>query len=146
MSPQAIVIHERLHGWARQLRPRLAGHAIAWVESRSAEDLARALRGAAVPIVVVDLGDAPARRLDDVALARREASDALILALDPRDRPGVAVQAREFGATRVVSGVATPPEVASIIARWLPLAGRRALACGWSESIAEPTRGATRVP
>ena len=97
MSPHPIVIHERLGAWSRQLRPRLAGDAIAWSESRSASDLVRALAGSVAAIVVVDLGDAPARRLDDLALARRSARDGLILALDPRGRPDVSPIARELG-------------------------------------------------
>src|SRR4051794_14521716 len=127
MMPQSVIIHERLDAWARQLRPRLREVPIAWSETRSGDELARASAGSVVPIVVIDLGDQAARRLEDVALARLAAPEGLILVLDPRDRPGISAVARELGASHVIPGLATPPEVARLLGRWLPLARRRAL-------------------
>lgn len=131
MGQPVVVVHERIATWARQLRPRLAGSAGGWAETRSAADLARRLLGAVVPVVVLDLADAPAARLEEVALARRESPDALILVLEPRDRPGVPALARELGATRVLAGPATPPEVAEVVSRWVRLSRQRARAGGW---------------
>lgn len=138
MAPLSVIIHERLDAWARQLRPRLREVPVAWAETRSGDDLARALARAVVPIIVIDLGDQPTRRLDAVALARQTAPDALILVLDPVGRAGVAEVARELGATHVLSGLANPPEVARLLGRWLLLARRRTLANGWAFS-ADPS-------
>jgi hypothetical protein len=46
----------------------------------------------------------------------------------------VATLARELGATHVLSGPVTPPEVTHLIARWLPLAQRQAESDGWSSA------------
>lgn len=129
-----VAIHERRGTWARQLRPRLAdGPApIQWAEARSAGELVAAVAGAACPVVVVDVGARPRGALEAVDAAVRAAPNALVLVLDAADRPEVETLARELGATDVLSGRWPPPAVADRVARWLPLARRRAEADGWS--------------
>jgi hypothetical protein len=129
-----VVIHERRGLWARQLRPRLAAWPVRWVETRSAADLDAALVGAVGPIVVIDLARRVRAGLEDLDRAVERAPNALVLVLDPEAREGVAVLARELGATHVVSGVATPPALADLLARWLPLAQRQAEGEGWSDA------------
>ncbi|MBV8076986.1 MAG: hypothetical protein JO284_11340 [Planctomycetaceae bacterium] len=130
-----LVIHERLGYWARHLRPRLLGWPARWVQSRSADDLESALAGAACPIVVLDLGRRPRVGLEELDRAVEVAPGAMILVLDPESGEGVATLARELGATHVISGVAPPPAVAGLLARWLPLALRRTGRDGWSSSL-----------
>ncbi len=131
MASLAVIIHERRGAWARQLRPRLAPRPICWRETRSSTDLDAALAGAARPLVVIDLADRPREHLRDLARVRPEAPDALILVLDPAEDHGTAAIARELGATLVLPGVATPPAVAALLARWLDLALGRIEAGGW---------------
>jgi hypothetical protein len=135
-----LVIHERLGVWARQLRPRLADGSVRVVESRSPDDLARVLLdGSGVcPIVLIDLTRRIRAGLEDLDLARRSAPDALILILDPELIDGVALLARELGATDVLSGPATPPQVLRIVTRWLPLSRLRAESSGWASTAGEP--------
>src|SRR3954451_12450285 len=128
----AVLIHERLGSWARQLRPRLLAWPIRWIETRSTTDLEAALAGMACPIVLIDLARRPRAGLEDLDRAAQTASNALILVLDPQAHEGVATLARELGATQVLSGPVPPPEVAQVIARWLPLAHRLTDADGWS--------------
>jgi hypothetical protein len=135
MPPATVVTHERRGTWARHLRPRFAAAGagpIQWVESRSGDDLERAIRGAARPIVVVDVADRPRAMLEDLDRGARAASGGLFLVLDPRSHPGVSSLAFEMGATLVVAGVVAPPRVAELLLRWLPLARRRAEADGWA--------------
>ncbi|HEV3167667.1 MAG TPA: hypothetical protein VGZ22_26920 [Isosphaeraceae bacterium] len=132
-----IITHERLGTWARQLRPRVVSWPVRLVESRSPTDLAVAMGRSACPLVVLDLGDRPRAGLEDLDRALPSAPNALILVLDPTAQPGVAPLAREIGASHVISGVATPPMVVGLLARWLPLALRRAESDGWSP-MAEP--------
>ncbi|HEX8200145.1 MAG TPA: hypothetical protein VF590_06630 [Isosphaeraceae bacterium] len=136
MPRQALVIHERLGVWARQLRPRLASWPIRWTETRSAADLEAALARLCCPIVVLDLADRPRSRLEDLDRVARAAPDALVLVLDPAEHAGVTTLARALGATLVLSGVVAPPVVATRLDRWLRLARRRSEADGWS---ADPT-------
>ncbi len=136
MSPQAVIIHERQANWARQLRPRLPGAAIDWTESRSTASLVESAGRSACPIVVLDLGDRPARGLEDLDAFHRAAPVALSLVLDPRSAAEIARLARELGATLVLSGVVVPPEVEALIRRWLPLARRRSEQAGWALATA----------
>jgi len=129
-----LVIHERLGNWGRQLRSRLSAWPIRLVESRSAADLEGALAGMACPIVVIDLDRRPRAGLEDLERATRTAPSALVLLLDPGAHAGVAVLARELGATHVFSGVVTPPTVARLLDRWILLALRRTEADGWSSA------------
>jgi hypothetical protein len=126
-----LVIHERKGRWARQLRPSALGWPARLVESRSASALARALASAPAAVGLVDLGDRPRAGLEDLDLAARSAPEALILVLDPGDRPGVALLARELGAAHVLGGTVPPPTVVGLIDRWVALALRRAEAAGW---------------
>jgi hypothetical protein len=132
-----VVIHERLGNWARQLRPRFLAWPIRWVETRSTADLEAALVGLACPVVLIDLGRRVRAGLEDLDRAAQTAPGALFLVLDPEPREGVATLARELGATHIFSGPVTPPEVARLLARWLPLAQRLAESDGWS-SAPEP--------
>jgi CheY-like chemotaxis protein len=135
-----LVIHERHGIWVRHLRPRLADQPIRVVETRSREDLATVLAGGSgvCPIVLIDLARRPRAGLEDLDLARRLAPDSLILLLDPEALEGVALLARELGATDVVTGAATPPQLLRIVTRWLPLSRLRCESAGWSGSATEP--------
>jgi hypothetical protein len=135
-----LVIHERLGIWARHLRPRLADGPVRVVETRSPEDLSRVLLGGSgvCPIVLIDLARRIRAGLEDLDLARQCAPDALILVLDPEPTQGVALLARELGATDVLSGPATPPQVVRIITRWLPISRLRAESSGWASTAGEP--------
>jgi CheY-like chemotaxis protein len=126
-----VVIHERRGFWARHLRPRLLAWPIRWVETRSTADLQTALAGMACPVVLIDLGRQVRSALEDLDRVAQTTPNALILVLDPQADEGVATLARELGATHVFSGPVTPPEVAQLLARWLPLAQRLAESDGW---------------
>ncbi len=132
MAPQPLIIHERLARWSRQLRPRFRGWSIRWAETRSADSLVEAAARSACPVVVLDLGDRPARSLEDLDALRLASPGALSLVLDPGSHPEVPALARELGATLVLPGVVVPPEVEALLRRWLPLAARRDEAEGWS--------------
>jgi hypothetical protein len=129
-----VVTHERLGNWARQLRPRFLAWPIRWVETRSTADLEAALAGLACPVVLIDLGRRVRAGLEDLDRAAQAAPGALFLVLDPERHEGVATFARELGATHVVSGPVTPPEVVRLLARWLPLAQRLSERDGWSNA------------
>jgi hypothetical protein len=133
MPPATVVTHERRGTWARHLRPRLAGAGpVRWVESRSGDDLERAVRGAACPVVVLDVADRPRAMLEDLDRAARAAPAGLFLVLDPRRHPGVAALAFELGATLALAGTIPPPRVAGLLLRWLPIARRRGETDGWA--------------
>ena len=76
--------------------------------------------------------------LEDVDRALRAAPDALALVLDAETRPGVALLARELGASHVISGPATPPAVAALLSRWIALAQGRAERSGWATTPTAP--------
>ena len=130
----AVVIHERLGVWARHLRPRLLAWPVRWVETRSTADLEAALVGLACPIVLIDLGRRVRAGLEDLDRAAQATPNALCLVLDPAAHEGVATLARELGATHVFTGPVTPPEVARLLERWLPLAQRQSESDGWSNA------------
>jgi hypothetical protein len=139
LASQVLVIHERLGFWARHLRPRLADSPVRVVETRSRGDLETALTSGsgACPVVLIDLASRPKAALEDLDRALAAAPDALALVLDPEAHEGVALLARELGATHVISGPATPPAMIRLLNRWLPLARQRAEAAGWSGSAPE---------
>ena len=122
---QVVALHERRGNWARRLRPRLADWPIRWRECRSASDLASALEDAPEPIVLADLGRRPESVLADLASALPGGGRALVLVLDPGRRPWAHPIARELGATVVLPGVTTPPEVERLFRRWIALAADR---------------------
>jgi hypothetical protein len=130
----AVILHERLGHWNRQLRPRLHDRPIRWFESRSRADLDSLLTGLACPVVLIDLGLHPAAGLHDLERVLERAPDARALVLDPEDHDEVAGLARELGATHVASGYVPPPFVASLLARWIELAQRRIERDGWSRT------------
>ncbi len=76
--------------------------------------------------------------LDDLDRALRAAPDALALVLDAEARSGVALLARELGASHVISGPAPPPAVAALMTRWVGLAQRRSEGSGWACTPPEP--------
>jgi hypothetical protein len=131
----AVIVHERLGNWARQLRPRLYRHAIRWCETRSAADLDAVLTGLISPVVLFDLAQQVAPGLRDLNLLLRRAPDARALVLDPEAHDGVSVVARELGATYVLAGFAPPPLVADLLARWIVLARSRIEREGWSRVL-----------
>ena len=126
------MIHERRGRWARQLRARMAGLGIEWSEARSTGDLVVSVRLSACPIVLLDLGDRPARVVEDLSAVLRASPAALTLVLDPGSDPEVGPIAREFGATLVLPGVVVAPQVVAILRRWLPIARERAATAGWT--------------
>jgi len=130
----AVILHERLGNWVRQLRPRLHDQPVRWFETRSRADLAGVLTGLACPVVLIDLGRQPAAGLMDLDLVLRRASDARALVLDPESHHEAACLARELGATHVISGFVPPPYVAGLLARWIALAERHIERDGWSRT------------
>jgi hypothetical protein len=140
MPNHLLVTHERLAYWARHLRSRLADRSVRVVETRSSDDLEAALRAAGLvcPVVLIDLARRVRAGLEDLDRAVQAAPDALTLVLDPGDHDGVALLAREIGATHVIAGATTPPAVADLLARWLLLAQRRCALSGWTGPAAGP--------
>ena len=134
MTRVAVIVHERLGNWVRQLRPRLYDQPVRWFETRSSTDLEGVLTGLAYPVVLVDLGRHAAAGLKDLGLVSLRAPDARILELDPEVNPQVPEVARDLGATHVVSGFVPPPVIAELIARWIALARRGIEHAGWSRT------------
>jgi hypothetical protein len=130
----AVILHERLGHWNRQLRPRLHDRAVRWFETRSRADLDSLLIGLACPVVLIDLGRHPIEGLKDLDHVLERASDARVLVLDPESHDQVAALAREVGATHVVAGFVPPPFVARLLARWIDLAERQLEGGGWSRT------------
>lgn len=139
MATLALIVHERLGNWARQLRPRLASWPIRWTETRSPDDLRAAVEGLSCPIVVIDLASRPKAGLEDLDLVIQSAPNAMVLVLDPGEHEGIPRLARELGATHAIQGLATPPEVAKLLVRWLPLAEHRTDDDGWSRAAKRPS-------
>ena len=133
MSPQVLVVHERIGHWARQVRPRLSDRPLRLIQTRSGADLETALAGAgsACPVVLIDLARRVRAGLEDLERASRVAPESLVLVLDPDRHDGVALLARELGATHVLSGPVPPPDVAALLVRWLALSPKRAESAGW---------------
>lgn len=139
----AVVLHERLGGWNRQLRPRLSEMPVRWFESRSTADLEGILDGVAFPIVLIDLAGQPLDGLEALDLVRTRTPGARVLVLDSGAGADRRELAYELGATLVHAGFAPPPFVAALIARWVALARHRTESAGWSrttfpENAAEP--------
>jgi DNA-binding NarL/FixJ family response regulator len=130
----AVILHERLGNWNRQLRPRLAELPVRWFETRSQADLLTAVIGRASPVVLVDLAHQPIPAVSALDQLLRLSSDARVLVLDPEGRKAEAALARELGATHVVSGFVPPPVVADLLARWIALAERDIKRSGWSQT------------
>jgi CheY-like chemotaxis protein len=127
----AVIVHERLGNWARQLRSRLHNLPVRWYETRTAADLDRVLTGLARPVVLLDLANRRTAGLQDLALILHKASDARVLVLDADALDEVRSLARELGATHVLSGFAPPPLIAEVMARWVALAHGRIEREGW---------------
>jgi hypothetical protein len=135
LTRTAVILHERIGNWARQLRPRLFDLPIRWFETRSVADLDCALPGLAAPVVLIDLGSRPAAGLLGLQAVLHPASDARVLVLDPGNHPEAVELARELGATHVVAGFVPPPVVASLLRRWIVLARTRIERGGWSKTL-----------
>jgi DNA-binding NarL/FixJ family response regulator len=132
----AVILHERRGNWAGQLRTRLQDRPVRWIETRSAADLQEALLGLACPVVLIDLRTHATQGLDDLDRAIRQSPAARVLVLDPEGNKGVVDLARELGATLAISGFVPPPEVASLVDRWIKLAAAQTERDGWSRSLA----------
>jgi hypothetical protein len=130
----AVIVHERLGKWSRQLRPRLSDPSVRWIESRSPADLEWILEGLAFPVVLIDLGKQPIHGLEALNLVRTRTPGARSLVLDPEERAEARILARELGATHVCSGFAPPPFVAGLISRWIAMAWRSNESAGWSRT------------
>src|SRR5271157_3504707 len=130
-----VIVHERLGIWSAQLRPRVQGRPVHWIETRSAADLDKALLGRACPVVVIDLDRNVLEGLSDLDRLMRLFPGARVLVLDPEAHDGVAELARELGATHVISGFVPPPEVACLIDRWITLADLQTERAGWSRPL-----------
>ncbi len=135
MASLPVILHERMGYWSRHLRSRLQGWSLRWLESRSSANLTSALVGTSCPIVLIDLGHRPRAGLEDLDRAIQAAPNALVLVIDPERQEGVAPLARELGATHVISGVAPPPVVATLLMRWIPLARQRNESQGWAREV-----------
>lgn len=138
-SETRLVIHERIGNWARHLRPRMAAWPARLVETRTAADLVTALTGEACPLLVLDTGGRPAAALDELERALAVAPDTLALVLNPARNGPVTMLAREIGATLVLEGPVTPPAVAALLDRWMPISIRRAEAAGRPMADPPPT-------
>lgn len=134
MTLVALILHERLGNWARQLRPRLQNLPIRFFETRSRADLDAVLTALACPVVLIDPGKQLATALLDIDLVQSRAPDALILVSNPDSHTEVTTLARELGATYVLSGFVPPPEVAGLLIRWITLARRHIERDGWSRT------------
>lgn len=135
LTRTAVILHERLGNWARQLRPRLCDLPIRWFETRSIADLDPVLTGMAAPVVLIDLGSRPAAGLLGLQAILHRASDARVLVLDPEVHQEAATLSRELGATHVVAGFVPPPVVAALLRRWITLAQTRIEHGGWSKIL-----------
>jgi hypothetical protein len=130
MQRQLVVIHERRGYWASQLRGRLNDLPVRWRETRGTSDLLDALGESPFPILVLDLGPRPVEGLERLVKASCQTPSALILVLDPEDRPEPRELARGCGATILWSGFSPPPRVAELIERWIGLAQLRSARAG----------------
>jgi len=131
----AVILHERLGIWSAQLRPRLQGRPVHWIETRSSADLDTALLGLARAVVLIDLRRNVVDGLNDLDRVLSLSPGARVLVLDPEAHDGVAELARELGATHVISGFVPPPEVARLIDRWITLAELQIDRAGWSRPV-----------
>jgi hypothetical protein len=136
MTRVAVILHERRGNWAGQLRTRLQDRPVRWIETRSAADLDAVLLGLACPVVLIDLRNDPAQGLNDLDRVLRQSPAARVVVLDPEANEGVVELARELGATQIIPGFVPPPDVASLIDRWITLAAAQTEREGWSRSLA----------
>ena len=122
--PTSIIVHERIATWTGKLRPRFVGDPrVRWVESRSGADLRSAVQAGASErsIVLIDLAGRTLWGLEGLDALNEVTHTAWTLVLDPESIPEVPTLARELGATLVCSGVIVPPEVETLLRRWLDL-------------------------
>ncbi len=134
-----VILHERLGTWSAQLRRRVQGRPVHWIETRSATDLEKALLGRACPVVLIDLDRNVLEGLSDLDRLMSLFPGTRVLVLDPDAHDGVAELARELGVTHVISGFVPPPEVACLIDRWITLADLQTNRAGWSRPMTTDT-------
>lgn len=129
---QLLIIHERIGFWVRQLRSRMAQSGLKIVETRSRDDIEKALASSPdpCPLALIDLGRRPLATLEELDLLKQAAPNALVLVLDPQAHDEIPLTARTLGATHVISGQAIPPDVARLLMRWKRLANERAITAG----------------
>ncbi len=135
MSRVPVILHERLGTWSAQLRPRLQGRPVHWIETRSRADLERALIGLACPLAILDLRRNLDEGLADLEFIGRFFPEARVLVLDPEQQAGASELALELGATHVISGFVPPPQVARLIDRWVTLAEVEITRVGWTRPL-----------
>jgi hypothetical protein len=136
----AVILHERMGNWNRQLRGRLHGLPIRWFETRSQADLDAVLTGLAYPVVLIDLARQVVQGLRDLYQVLERAPDARVLVLDPEVHSGAVELARELGATHAAAGFISPPFVADLLARWIALAQQSIECEGWSQTAFPDTQ------
>ena len=119
----------------------MAGKGLRIVETRSGADIDTALANhdAPSPLALLDVVGRPVAAIEDLDRLKQIAPNALILVLDPESHDEFALTARALGATHVISGQVTPPEVARLLSRWERLARERTLKAGWLAPPPEST-------
>jgi hypothetical protein len=132
----AVILLERIGTWSGQLRARLSDRPVRWFETRSLADLDATLIGIASPVVLIDLRRNVEEGLKGLDRVMMLAPGARVLVLDPESHDGLADLAREMGAACVISGFVPPPEIASLIDRWINLAVAAMDKAGWSRPLA----------
>ena len=140
----AVILHERLGNWVRQLRPRLHDQPIRWFETRSRADLDRRPDRPGVPRGADRSGSASGGRLEGPRSGAPPGSGRA----GPRARSRVAPTRwpawPASWAPLTWSRASCPrPVVAALLARWIALAQRHIERDGWSrtsfpESETEP--------
>jgi hypothetical protein len=130
----AVIVHERLGRWYRQLRPRLSGLPARWFETRSLGDVHEVVEGLAFPVALIDLARQPLDGLAALDLIHTRAPGARTLVLNSDAYVDASSIARELGAVHVCTGFASPPRVAELLARWIDSARRRIESVGWSRT------------
>ena len=126
MTRVAVILHERLGHWNRQLRPRLHDRPIRWFETRSRADLDSLLIGLACPVVLIDLGRHPIEGLKDLDAHCRSGFRCAQCSCSTRT-PTTRLPAWRVSWAPLTSwpGFVPPPIVARLLARWIELARRQ---------------------
>ena len=109
------------------------------VETRTGDDIETALVSTddPYPLALMDVGNRPVATLEELDRLKQVTPNAFVLVLDPEAHDEIPLTARVLGATHVISGQITPPEVARLLMRWKGLASERALKAGWRDEPAE---------
>ena len=129
--PIPLVVHEPRTYWARQLRGRTASWPVRLHETRDLDDLLTAIRHEPIGVLLIDSGEDPDVALDHLAAAAAYLDFWLVLFVDSTPHADRATLARAVGATHVVVRPVPPPEVATLLSRWVQLALNRRARAGW---------------